>query len=73
MKTSAFLIYASILLVFVYLFTMRIQVDEEDDMARFIPQTVLLYLEQQERCRCLETVCRLTVWSTVLSLLILRL
>ena len=47
MKTSAFLIYASILLVFVYLFTMRIQLDEEDDMARIIPRTVLLYLEQQ--------------------------
>ncbi|EKD39287.1 MAG: hypothetical protein ACD_75C00450G0002 [uncultured bacterium] len=54
MKTSAFLIYASILLVFVYLFTMRIQVDEEDDMARFIPQTVLLYLEQQEGADALK-------------------
>jgi len=54
MKTSAFLIYASILLVFVYLFTMRIQVDEEDDMARIIPQTVLLYLEQQNGAETLK-------------------
>lgn len=54
MKTSAFLIYASILLVFVYLFTMRIQVDEDPDMARVIPHTALLYLEQQEGAAALQ-------------------
>lgn len=48
MKSTAFQIFASILLIFAYLVTMRILPEElEDDMAGIVPPTILLYLEQQ--------------------------
>ena len=48
MKATAFQIFASILLIFAYLVTMRINPEEkEDEMARIIPHSILLYLEQK--------------------------
>lgn len=45
MKINTFVGFASLLLVVVYLLVMRIQPDEYKDMAKFIPDTALLYLE----------------------------
>lgn len=54
MKSTAFLIFASILLVFVYLITWRIELVEEVEMAKIVPHDALLYLEQQNGADALK-------------------
>lgn len=46
MKINTFISIASFLLVFVYLLVFNIDLDEFDDMARFVPDSALLYVEQ---------------------------
>lgn len=49
MKTNIFVIFASILLVVVYLLVMQIgELEEYADMAEFIPETTLVYIEQRD-------------------------
>ncbi len=48
MKTNAIVGFLTVLLVFVYLLVMRFEIDTFDDMARFIPATSLIYIEQHD-------------------------
>lgn len=55
MKVTAFQIFATILLIFAYLVTMRIQPEaQEDDMAGVIPHSILLYFEQKDGADALK-------------------
>lgn len=48
MNTNAFVTFNSILLVVVYLLVYRFDPDHEENMAKFIPDNALVYLEQRE-------------------------
>ncbi|MFW2366602.1 MAG: DUF3352 domain-containing protein [Desulforhopalus sp.] len=55
MKINVVVSFLSVLLVVAYLFVMQIEVDEiGSDMASFIPDTALLYFEQQDGSKALS-------------------
>lgn len=54
MKTNTFIASATLLMVVVYLLVLNIDIDEFDDMARFIPESALIYVEQHDATKYLN-------------------
>lgn len=55
MNTNGFLTFASILLVVTYLLVYRYDPEHEGNMAKFIPDNALVYIEQRNGKRALDT------------------
>ena len=55
MNTNAFVTFNSLLLVVVYLLVYRFDPDHEENMAKFVPDTALIYFEQRDAKFAIDT------------------
>lgn len=68
MKTNAFVAAATVSLIVIYILVLRIETDAPHNMAEIIPETALVYVEQEDGMAALRKFTGSTFWQKVKSL-----